>query len=229
MADQRETGPVPDEGSQIIPKRHEQIITVTAGLAGIITPLAGFVSGASMATVSALTVLSFVVLVIAGFFLIGRNAALARICLGLGASVIAALLVLQIYRGGMLSSAVAPESSTLTEIKPPIMTVEAWIDQPTLERAPNGSIVNVAADGKKGWSERYIAPVEVWTPDRPNAELLRRIPGYFNTFEPGEKVYASVCGMEVSRETLKRDDKDYSDQMTFSIPVPASAASNCGR
>jgi hypothetical protein len=229
MGDVREAGPMQDEGGQIVPKRHEQIVTVAAGLTGIVTPVASFFVGASMATVNALTLLSFVVLVIAGFFFIERNTALARICFGLGAAVIAALLLLQFYRSGVLGGIVVPASPTLTEINPPIMTVEAWVDQPTLERAPDGSVVNVSADGKKGWSERYISPVEVWTPDQPNAELLRRIPGYFNAFEPGETVYASVCGIEVSKQTFKRDDKQYTDQMTFSIPVPASAANNCDR
>ena len=59
--------------------------------------------------------------------------------------------------------------------------------------------------------------------------LLRRIPGYFADFEPGETVTASICGLEFELATYPRTDERYTDQMSFLIPVPESSAKNCDK
>ncbi|MGB3847686.1 MAG: hypothetical protein WA940_17590 [Sphingopyxis sp.] len=205
----------------VIPKRVEQVITVLSGVVGIFGPIVTFFSGASTQTFLVIALVSFVLLAVTGIFFTGRNILLARIINVLAVVVVTGSAAIYFLLGDFATAEEVP--------RPPRLEVKAWVDLSDIEKLPDGSVMKIQGDGKKGAFEQYIMPVEVYTPNASASTLLRRIPGYFADFEPGETVTASVCGLEFELATYPKTDERYTDQMSFLIPVPESSAKNCDK
>lgn len=191
---------------------------------GIVAPLGSAAAGASVNVVMGVSILCFVVLIATGLYLADRSPNLTRLFVVVGLVLIFGVISLHVYRDMSLRGGAAEGGAPLN---PPRVLISVWEDQPSLELGENGRLVRLDGNGIRDIHERYLAPVEVRASSRSNPTKMLNIPGQFNEFSSGDTIVLEVCGLKYVKNTYLSDDKRYSDQIVWDIPVKSANRKGC--
>lgn len=212
------------DGPGPIPQSWERVVAFASGLVAIATPLISFLVGAPTTIVIAIALGFFALLITASIFFAGRKPVLSRLSAAVAAVLIFGIVATQIQM------AMDDEDDASTDppiVVPPRLEIRAWLDKPTLERGSNGKLTYLDGNGKRDIYEKFLSPIQVRASSRANPTLLMNVPSQFNEFALGDTVIATVCGLNYTQETYKREDRRFTDQIVWDIPVNESEERNC--